>query len=174
MAAKADNFRYRTFYGSSIEQEIPVMLTTIYKKWLTRLFVLIYLLLGLSTANASFWCHEEENSSRLEFNSIGQCWTSCNRVDANLPHGEETATTESLLSVLDMDCLDTPVYSSTILRSSRTSPLSKTGPANPDALYPSYNPACSSEPARLTNVSSASRLPTPQVLTTLRTVVLLH
>src|SRR6056297_2122149 len=157
MAAKADNFRYRTFYGSSIEQEIPVMLTTIYKKWLTRLFVLIYLLLGLSTANASFWCHEEENFSRLEFNSIGQCWTSCNRVDDNLPHSEETATTESLLSALGMDCLDTPVYSSTITRSNRSSALSKTAPVNRDVLHLSSHPAHNPDPARLTSLTSASR-----------------
>lgn len=172
---KPDIFRFRIDEVSPFI-ELQVMLTaTLHKRWLTRFFVLSYLLLSLGTANASFWCHEEENSSRLEFNLTGRCWTSCNTLEEDFPYsGEAAAAAATLGSAVGVDCLDTPVHSSTITRSNRTSPLNKIAPANIAAHHPSYNPAHLAEPAYFTGINSAAQLPTPQGLTTLSTVVLLH
>jgi hypothetical protein len=150
-----------------------MLANTLHKKWLTRFFVLIYLLLSFSIANASFWCHGQEDSLRLEFNPSGQCWTSSNSVDDDPQHSEKTATTDPFWSALGGGCFDSPAYSSVITPSNRTSPLPKISTAN-SAIPLSFNPACTSEAMRLASVTVRSQLPTPQVLQTLRTVVLLH
>lgn len=151
------------------------MLTrTLHTKWFTRFFLLIYLLLSFSTANASFWCQGAENTSRLEFNSFGQCFNNCQPVDDESQHGEKATTTGVFWSALVWDCFDSPVYSSIITPSNRTSPLSKIAAPDIASVNSSFIPAQIIVAARYANLTFATQLPTPHALTTLRTVVLLR
>ncbi|MDA3904222.1 MAG: hypothetical protein PF441_12345 [Desulfuromusa sp.] len=151
------------------------MLThTLHAKWITRFFVLIYLLLSFSTANASFWCQRVESHSHLEFNPVGQCWAVCHTIDDELQQSEKVAQTGLFLSVVEEDCLDSPVYSSVITPSNRTSPLSKMTATDIDQTHLPFIPAQKSGVARFANLSLASQLPPPQAVMALRTVILLQ
>ena len=56
----------------------------------------------------------------------------------------------------------------------RTSPLSKITANDLDPTNPHHVPAKNSGTAHITDLSIASKLPLPQILTALRTVILLH
>jgi len=140
--------------------------------WVTRVFVLIYVLLGFSTANASFWCQGSATSSHLESNPIGECWNVCNV--GNDEHSEETINEGIVLSAEASDCFDTPVHFSVITPSNRTSPLSKIATTDIDPITLPFNPAKSSMAVHLAKLAIPAQLPISQSLMALRTTILLH
>ena len=151
------------------------MLTnSLHTKWIMRFFVLIYLLLSFSTANASFWCLDEESSSHLESSPIGKCWTNCPPdTDANQ---QAIVTTQAAVfsSEQGEDCLDSPVHTSALTSSQRTSTPSKVLATDFDTDDLTHIPNLNVEGTRFTNLSLPTHLPTPQTLKAQRTVVLLH
>ncbi len=151
-----------------------MLTSTLNAKRVTRFYVLIYLLLSFSSANASLWCQGAEGHSRLESNPVGKCWTACQPVADELRHNEVTADIGVFWSAQGNDCLDSPVYSSVITPSNRTSPLNKISENDIDPIHLSLIPAPNSGNARFFNLISSSQLPHPQALTALRKVVLLH
>lgn len=143
-------------------------------RWITRFFMLIYLLLSISTANASFWCHGAQNASHLESNPIGKCWTVCAPENAVL-QGLESAPADVAWSMpQDGSCLDSPVYSSVLTSSHRTNPLGRILVADIDAVDPASLPDSDVLTSRFAGLSRPPLLPVPQALTALRTVVLRH
>ncbi len=151
------------------------MLTNaLHTKWIMRFFVMIYLLLSFSSANASFWCLDEESSSHLESNPIGKCWTDC---PPNTDTTQQTAvTTQAAVfsSGQEGDCLDSPLHSLALTSSQRTNMPSKVlGPDfDTDTLF--HIPSLSVEVTRFANLSLPTHLPATQAIKALRTVVLLH
>ena len=147
---------------------------SLHTKWITRLFVLIYLLLSLSTANASFWCHDEERSSHLESNPIGKCWTNCP------PDTDATqltsATTQSAVFSSEQgdDCLDSPVYTSALTSSHRTNAPTRILATDYDTINLPHIPNLSIEVTHFANLNLPAHLSVPQTIKALRTVVLLH
>ena len=139
-----------------------------------RFFVLLYLLFSFSAANASVWCQGGECSSRLEFNSVGQCRTFCQTVDAELKHSAAATDSGLFLSNPAGGCFDSPVYSSLITPTNRTNPLSKIAAAEIDPLHLPLQPTKSFWGGRFAPLTSALRLPPLLAMTALRTVVLLH
>ncbi len=151
------------------------MLTrTLHTKGVTQFFVLIYLLLSFSTANASFWCQGMESSFRLESNPVGKCWTACPPVDDELQYSEETTRTGVFLSVAEDVCFDFPVCSSVLPPQNRNSPASKFSATDIDPINLLFIPSHSLGAARFANPTLTFPLLPPQALTALRTVVLLH
>ncbi len=148
-----------------------MLTSTLHTTWVTRFFVLIYLVISVSTANASFWCHASGSSSHLESNPIGECW-------ASPPFGEDEfqccEETTEFLSVQGEDCFDSPVHSLVITPANRTSPLSKITATDLDPINPHHIPVKSSGTALIADLSIVSTLPHSQILTALRTVILLH
>ena len=151
------------------------MLTnTLHTTWITRFFVLIYLLISVSNANASFWCQESGSSSHLESNPAGECWTVSPLEDDERLCCEETTKPGVFLSVQEDDCFDSPVYSSVLTPSNRMSPLSKIATTDIALTTLPFIHSNDSGIAHFANLTLASQLPHHQALTALRTVVLLH
>jgi len=151
------------------------MLTnTLHTTWITRFFVLIYLLISVSPANASFWCQESGSFSHLESNPVGKCWAVSPLEENELLCCEKITKPGVFLSVQEDDCIDSPVYSSVLTPSNRTSPLSKITTTDITLITLSFNPSKDSGVARFANPTLASQLPHPQALTALRTVILRH
>ncbi len=151
-----------------------MLTSSLHTKWIMRFFLMIYLLLSFSTANASFWCLDEESSSHLESSPIGKCWTNCPPdTDANL---QAIVTTQAAVfsSEQGEDCLDSPVHSSALTSSQRTSTPNKVFTNDFDKDDLPHIPNLSVEGTRFANLSLPTHLPTPQTLKALRTVVLLH
>lgn len=151
-----------------------MLATTLHIKWVTRLFVLTYLLLSISTANASFWCHGAKNSSHLESNPIGKCWNLCYLENDSPQQRVESTQTEVFLSVPGDDCFDSPVCSPVLTSSNRPNTLSRVVAANFDSANLPFISDPTSGVTRFSNLGLPSQLPTPQTLRALRTVVLLY
>jgi hypothetical protein len=135
-----------------------------------RLFVLIYLLLSFSTANASFWCLEEQSSPHLKSSPIGKCWTDCDPADSTL----QPAKTELFWATDEEDCLDSPIYSSALTSTPRTNLANRIAVLDSNSLNPPLIANPGLEVSRFVNLNLPSRLPTTQAISALRTVVLLH
>ena len=151
------------------------MLTSILQTtWITRFFVLIYLLISVSTTNASFWCQEPESTSHLESNPVGECWAVSPLEEDELLCCEEITEPGVFLSAQGESCFDYPVYSSVLTPSNRTSPLSKIATTDIALITLSFIPSTDSGVARFANLTLASQLPRPHSLTALRTVILRH
>ncbi len=143
-------------------------------KWIMRFFVMIYLLLNFSTANASFWCLDKESSSHLASNPIGKCWTDC---PPNTDTTQQTTVPTQIAvfsSGQEDDCLDSPVYTSALTSSQRTSTPNKVLASDLESFSSPRIPNLSVEVTRFANLSLSTHLPAPQALKALRTVVLLH
>lgn len=151
-----------------------MLTSTLHTRWVTRFFVLIYLLISVSTAHSSFWCHASECSSHLESNPIGECWVFPSLGEDELQCCEEITESGAFLSAQGEDCFDSPVYSSVITSANRTSPLSKITATDLDPLNPHHIPAKSSGTALIADLPITSKLPLTQILTALRSVILLH
>ncbi len=151
-----------------------MLTSSLHTKWIMRFFVLIYLLLSFSTANASFWCQEEESSSHLESNPIGKCWTDCPPNTDTTQQTTVTTETAVFSSGQEDDCLDSLVYSSALTSSQRTSPPNKVLPTDFDTDDLPHIPNLSLEVTHFANLSLPTHLPAPQSTIALRTVVLLH
>lgn len=151
------------------------MLTnSLHTKWIMRFFVLIYLLLNFSTANASFWCQGEESSSHLESNAIGKCWTNCPPESGANQQSMVTTQTAVFSSEQGEDCLDSPVHSSALTSLHRTSTPNKILATDFDTINPPHTPNSGIEVRRFANLSLPAHLPASQAIKALRTVVLLH
>ena len=150
-----------------------MLTSSLHAKWITRFFLLVYLLLALSTANASFWCQDEKSSFHLESNPIGKCWTNDH---LNTDATQQTVPTQSTVfsSEPGEDCIDSPVYSSALTSSHRTNSLNRVHATAFDTINIPHIPALSLKVTRYANLSRPARLPAPQTLKALRTVVLLH
>lgn len=151
-----------------------MLTSTRHTMWIARFFVLIYLLVSIGTANASFWCQEPESTSHLESNPVGECWTAPPFEVDELLCCEEITKPGVFLSVQEEDCFDYPVYSSVLTPSNRTSPLSKIATIDTVLITQPFISSKDSGIARFANLALASQLPHPQALVALRTVVLLH
>lgn len=146
--------------------------STLHTTWVTRFFVLIYLLISVSTANASFWCQDSGGSSHLETNPVGECWDAPEKNEIQCC---EVATGSGVfLSVPGDDCFDSPVHSSVVTSANRTSPLSKITATDLAPINLQHISAKSSGATRFSDLPLASDLPLPQILTALRTVILLQ
>jgi len=151
------------------------MLTSaLQKKWILRLMVMVYLLLSFGTANATFWCHSDENSSHLELNPAGKCWDIGSPDSGEFQHGMTTLKAEDVSSLPEGDCLDTPVFTSTLPTSKPANLLN----INPTDSFGTTNlshiPALNSERKGLVTHSLPAYQPEPHRLKALRTVVLLR
>ncbi|SHJ91595.1 hypothetical protein SAMN02745165_03531 [Malonomonas rubra DSM 5091] len=145
-------------------------ISTLHTRWITRLFVLIYLLLSFSTANAAFWCLDEQNPPHLETSPIGKCWTDCDPENPTLQSNK----TELFWATAEEDCLDSPVYSSALTSTARTNFANRVALPDIDSLNPPLIANPDLEVSRFVNLNLPSRLPTSQAISALRTVVLLH
>ena len=144
-----------------------------HRQWAIRTFVLIYLLLSASTGNASFWCQGNENSSHLESNPVGECWTVCHP-EADHQRSDDASSSEVAVSAIVDECLDSPVYSSAITHSPQTDPQHKIDISDTGSIGLTFISANSLWDARFASLTRASQLPPPQALMALRTVVLLN
>lgn len=142
--------------------------------WITRFFLLIYVLISVSTANASFWCQESGSPSHLESNPVGECWALSALEKDELLCCEKITQPGVFLSVPGEYCFDYPAYSSVLTSSNRISPLIKIATTDIALITLSFSPSKESGVARFANLTLASQLPHPQALTALRTVILLH
>jgi len=136
--------------------------------------VMVYVLLSFGTANATFWCHSDENSSHLELNPAGKCWDICSPDSGEFQQGLKTLKSEGISSLPKNDCLDTPVFTSTLPASKPISLLN----INPASSFVTTNVsqtlALDLEFKGLVNHSLSAYLPEPHTLKVLRTVVLLR
>lgn len=151
-----------------------MLTSTLHTTWIMRFFVLVYLLICVSTSNASFWCQDSGSFSHLESSPVGECWTVSPLEKDEFLSCEEMTKSAVLLSAHEDECFDSPAYSSALTPSNRTSPPSKM--ATPDiALKPlPFTRTKGSGVAGFAKLALASQLPHPQALTALRTVILLH
>ena len=132
--------------------------------------MLIYLMMSFSTANASFWCLEEQSSPHLQSSPIGKCWTDCDPENPTLqPAKGELAWTTS-----EEDCLDSPVHSSALTSTLRINSLNRIAAVDIDSIYPPIIVNMELGDSRIINSNFHSRLPTSQSLEALRTVIFLH
>lgn len=147
-----------------------MLINTLHTRWVTRLFVLIYLLLSFSTANAAFWCLDEQSSPHLETSPIGKCWTDCDPEDPAL----QSSKAELLWKSSENDCLDSPAYSSALTSMSRTISPNRIAALDTDSINPPDIFNQSLEASLFASLTLPAQLPTTQTLAALRTVVLLH
>ncbi|HMB16065.1 MAG TPA: hypothetical protein VKN62_07090 [Pelovirga sp.] len=143
-------------------------------KWILRLMVMVYLLLSVGTANATFWCHSDESSSHLELNPVGKCWDTCSPDSGKFQQGLKTLKAEGVSSLPEDDCLDTPVFTSTLPTSKPTSLLDTNPSSSFDTTNLSHILELSLEIKGLVNYSLPAYLPEPHRLKVLRTAVLLR
>ncbi|MDX2496164.1 MAG: hypothetical protein QNK27_14480, partial [Desulfuromusa sp.] len=130
-----------------------MLTSTLHTTWVTRFFVLVYLLISVSTANASFWCQKSDGSSHLESNPVGECWTVSPLVEDELLCCGESSQPGVFLSVQGDDCFDSPVYSSVITPSNRNSPRSKIATTDIDLFNLPFVPTNSVGIARFANLT---------------------
>lgn len=162
------------FVVVSILRHFVMLANTLHTTWGMRFFVLIYLLISVSTSHASFWCHDSESSSHLESNPIGECWAVTPLEEDELLCCEVMTIPGVFLSVQGGDCFDSPVYSSTLTPSNRTSPLSKIATTDIVLIIRPFISFKDSGGARFSPLNLVSQLPHPQALSDLRTVILRH
>lgn len=143
-------------------------------KWITWIFILIYLLLSTSTVNASFWCQGTETSSHLESNPVGECWTVCHPEEEDHPSSDDSSREEVAVSSIVDDCFDSPAYSSALTHSTQTDPQHKVDVCETGSTSLTYVSTNSVGCDRFYALICAAQLPPPQALTALRTVVLLN
>ncbi len=153
-----------------------MLISTLQTTWITRFFVLIYLLISVSPVNASFWCQKAESTSHLELNPAGECWAIAPLEEDGdgARCCEEVPNPGVSLSVQGQSCFDYPVYSSVLTSSNRTTPLSKIATTDITLTVLPFISSRDSGDARFANQTLASQLPRSQSLTAIRTVILLH
>jgi len=147
-----------------------MLISTLHTRLVTRLFVLIYLLLSFSTANAAFWCLDEQSSPHLETNPIGKCWIDCDPEDPALQSNKA----EVNWTTSENDCLDSPAYSSALTSTFRTNSPNRIAALDIDSINHPLITNQASEASLFVNLNLPTQLPTTQTLAALRTVVLLH
>jgi hypothetical protein len=151
------------------------MLTSrLHTRWITRFFVLLYLLLSFSTANAAFWCQGEQDSPHLESSPIGKCWTNCSSEDASLLQDKAHSGVPLFWSAPEDECLDSPVYSSVLPSSVRTNSATRIAAIDFDSVHIPFITTSGSAATHFGFQKPPFQLPATQTLAALRTVVLLH
>ena len=144
-------------------------------KWIARFYVLIYLLLSTSAANASFWCQGAEASSHLESSPAGKCLADC-ALDAEAPQFRNATikTAATLSGMAAADCFDSPACLSALPPSNQSSPRSKVAVIDLCTSDLFLFSAINSNYVNAGNPSFIFQLPPRQAMTALRTVALLH
>ncbi|SEA48614.1 hypothetical protein SAMN05660420_02255 [Desulfuromusa kysingii] len=142
--------------------------------WIARSFMLIFLLISASTTHASFWCHEPGRTAHLMSNPVGECWAASSHAESELRCADKITETSVFFSTDEDDCIDSPVCSSVLTSSNRTSPLSKITTSDIALIATRFNNPTASGIVSFSHLPLASRLPHPQALTALRTVILRH
>lgn len=147
---------------------------SLHKKWATRFFVLIYLLLISSTGNAFFWCQDAEASSHLETNPGGTCWMPCSAESDGQHHDDQTPRKGAVITTEEGECLDSPVYSSAITPSNQNRTKNKATFTDINTQDPLFIQAMRLGVDNPRSTFSIQQLPPRQTMTALRTVVLRH
>ena len=147
---------------------------TLQTKWIARPFLLIYFLLSISTANASFLCQGAEASSHLEFNPVGQCLTACQPEAEQQKFNQALPKARAALCKPIAQCSDSPVNFSAISPIHQFKQRSKLAAIDIDPFNSSLPATTQSGFSRANGSTIVSQLPQPQALTALRTVILLH
>ena len=145
---------------------------SLHTKWVARFFILIYLLLIASTANAFFWCKDVGADSHLESNYSGTCCFPCSPEQQEPHRNEQTSKTNSVFSLDMEDCIDSTVSSSVITPSTPKSPKNKTTLTDISTLNSSFLSAKFLRSGPKTPPLT-HQLPPRQTLTALRTISLL-
>ncbi len=151
-----------------------MLISALQKKGIMQLMVLIYMLLSLGTANATFWCHTDENSSHLKVNPIGKCWVNCSSDSELFQHSSKIPESASLSFSPGDNCLDSPVLTSVLPSSKPTDLLNKNLASSSDTTCLPHIPELSLGNTHLANHLRSGYSPESQTLKVLRTVVLLR
>jgi len=77
-------------------------------KWITRLFMLTYLLIGIGVNNNLFWCQGPEDFSHVEYNQSGLCQALQNACQTTSIQGIRNGqpSWESSITTSESSCLD--------------------------------------------------------------------
>ncbi len=146
----------------------------LHRKFVARLLILVYLLIGLGIGNGMIWCQDSEAYSHLEYNPSGKCHyvqDGCLTADKKGDKDKQRSLT-IFSQPSSADHLDTSTSISQAFPT-RSKDL-KAGTVVP-ALAPFDAIQVNNQPvARLSNLKLAPQPPPYQVLTALRTIVLLN
>lgn len=148
-----------------------MLMNSLQTKWVARFFVLAYLLLITSTANA-FWCQDVEADSHLESNPAGTCWFPCTPEEQEAQRNEQAPAAGMAFSAEGEDCFDSPVHSSGIIPSNQKEPKNKTTVTETNS-FNSFFSLDRRLTADLGYPGVAHQLPPQQALIALRTISLL-
>lgn len=145
---------------------------SLYKKSVSVLLVLAYLLIGSGIGNALIWCQESESYSHLEYNPAGECQDLClpekpgNKID-----GRQAA--YAVLQSFENDCLDsqTHLFHAPVPAAERL--LTDSPASGWTAIFPF--PSLGNPPTTiLARLNLVAQPPPLHALVALRTVVLLN
>jgi hypothetical protein len=141
-----------------------------YRKSLSLLFLLAYLMIGSGVANALILCQESEAYSHLEYNLAGTCLKTCSPAKEVGETGLQTDTSPVLMSAA-VHCQDTRVFLSHVPASGDKNLSSDS--VSPDSIAFHLPPVSHSAVLSLTRPNLLAQPPPSQALFSLRTVVLL-
>jgi hypothetical protein len=140
-----------------------------YRKSVSLLFLLTYLMVGSGVANALILCQEPEYS-HLEYNLAGKCLKTCFPAEEVLETGLQTDTSPVLMSAAN-DCQDTRVFLPHVPASGDKNLSSD--PVSPNSIAFHLPPVSHSVVFSLTSLNLVAQPPPSQALLSLRTIVLL-
>jgi hypothetical protein len=141
-----------------------------YKKSVSLLFLLTYLLVGSGVANAMILCQESEAYSHLEYNLAGTCRKACSPAEIARGTGLQTVVSPVLMSA--DHCQDTRIFLSHVPVSNDNN--IKSAQISPDSFAFHLTPVSHSAFFFLTRLNLLAQPPPSQALLSLRTVVLLN
>lgn len=144
--------------------------SSFHRKFISKVLVLAYLLIGSGVGDALLWCQESEAFTHLEYNLSGSCQNTC---EINLEDSESAvgATPSEVVENVSTDCLDSPVSLSHVPTEKIHPPLD--GDASAWSISPTPAKDFSSV-AFLARLNLSAQPPPSLALVTLRTVVLLN
>lgn len=142
----------------------------VYRKSISLLFLLAYLMIGSGVANALILCQESEGYSHLEYNLAGTCLKTCSPAIEVGETGLQGDTSPVLMSA--DHCQDTRVFLSHVPAPSGKNLSSD--PVSPDSIAFHLPPVSHSAVFSFTRLNLLAQPPPSQALLSLRTVVLLN
>ena len=143
------------------------------KKFIIRLLLPLYLLVGIGIGNGLLWCQESDAYSHMEYNPTGKCEAAEHDCLATDDNGFNTnQLTPSLSRNATADCLDTLAALSHATARDTDNLLDDLTATEGATLHPSFGNF--SPVIRLTNLKLAAQPPPRQALIALRTIVLLN
>lgn len=141
-----------------------------YRKSVSLLFLLAYLMVGSGVVNALILCQESEAYSHLEYNLAGTCLKTCSPAKEVGETGLQGDTSPVLISAAD-HCQDTRVFLSHVPASGDNNLSSD--PVSPESIAFHLPPVSHSAVFSLTRLNLLAQPPPSQALLSLRTIVLL-